>query len=655
MKMSVFSNNSVGLESTYLGVDCSKNSLETCQSLNQSSALCFGFSLPYSDTSFELVTDASNLKEANEKLLLWSGLRAVPRCWDVIQPLLCSVYFPRCEDGKISLPDRSLCESTRGPCQIVQEEYGWPDFLQCDNNDVFGDNCKSPSSQIEFNKSDCELPLIATNNPASYYDKVEGCGLQCMNPLFDQAEHDEIHAFVAGWAGAACICTFFAMLSFFIDWKNSSKYPARIIFYINLCFFLGGIGWLAQFFSGAREEIVCRRDGTMRLAEPVGTGESPSCVIIFVLVYYFLMAGITWFDILSYSWFLMFKALGTHKDPLTSKAHRFHLTAWSIPFILMVSCLAVSQIDGDSMSGICFIGYKNYVYRLGFLLIPVGIVLLVGGFFLARGLFALFSIRKGHPGLLSDSAISKINWTMIRIGVFTVLAFVFVFITFAAHVYDYSHQALWEKSFKEYIKCEANVTILETLSGYPPVTCILKNHPNLSVLKLNLVALFGTGIVMSSWVWTKASFLNWRRAWYKLIGRSDNEMKRIRRRSKIIAKAFAIRNMLKQKQKKESDSEQESDEDVNGLEYSEHTISHQDPVGMDFDLHSVTQEMSSTWVRNVPKMVQRRGGILPEDKSNGGNANQHPVCPYELHRYYKNRDREKDTEPGLWAVSQYVS
>jgi len=57
-------------------------------------------------------------------------------------------------------------------------------------------------------------------------------------------------------------------LSFFIDWKNSSKYPARIIFYINACFFVGGIGWLSQFFPGARDEIVCRKDGTMRLAEP---------------------------------------------------------------------------------------------------------------------------------------------------------------------------------------------------------------------------------------------------------------------------------------------------------------------------------------------------------------------------------------------------
>jgi len=57
-----------------------------------------------------------------------------------------------------------------------------------------------------------------------------------------------------------------------------------------------------------------------------------------------------------------------------------------------------------------------FSYRLGLLLIPVGIILLVGGFFIFRGLAALLSIKKGHPGLLSDSAVSKINWTMMRIG-----------------------------------------------------------------------------------------------------------------------------------------------------------------------------------------------------------------------------------------------
>lgn len=43
------------------------------------------------------------------------------------------------------------------------------------------------------------------------------------------------------------------------------------------------------------------------------------------------------------------------------------------------------QVDGDSVSGICFVGYKNYRYRAGFVLAPIGLVLIVGGYFLIRG------------------------------------------------------------------------------------------------------------------------------------------------------------------------------------------------------------------------------------------------------------------------------
>lgn len=50
----------------------------------------------------------------------------------------------------------------------------------------------------------------------------------------------------------------------------------------------------------------------------------------------------------------------------------------------MPGCL---KVDGDSVSGICFVGYKNYRYRAGFVLAPIGVVLVVGGYFLIRGEF----------------------------------------------------------------------------------------------------------------------------------------------------------------------------------------------------------------------------------------------------------------------------
>lgn len=47
----------------------------------------------------------------------------------------------------------------------------------------------------------------------------------------------------------------------------------------------------------------------------------------------------------------------------------------------------------------------------------------------------------------------------------------------------------------------------------PIPDCEIKNRPSLLVEKINLFAMFGTGIAMSTWVWTKATLLIWKRTW----------------------------------------------------------------------------------------------------------------------------------------------
>ncbi|KFO77954.1 hypothetical protein N303_07344, partial [Cuculus canorus] len=468
--------------------------------------------------------------------------------------------------------------------------------------DRFPEGCPNEVQNIKFNSSgQCEAPLVRTDNPKSWYEDVEGCGIQCQNPLFTETEHREMHVYIAAFSSVTIFCTFFTLATFLADWRNSNRYPAVILFYVNACFFVGSIGWLAQFMDGARDEIVCRADGTMRLGEPT-SNETLSCVIIFVIVYYSLMSGVIWFVMLTYAWHTSFRALGTTHQPLLGKTSYFHLITWSIPFVLTVAILAVAQVDGDSVSGICFVGYKNYRYRAGFVLAPIGLVLIVGGYFLIRG--------------------SKINETMLRLGIFGFLAFGFVFITFGCHFYDFFNQAEWERSFREYVLCEANVTIA-TQTNKPIPDCEIKNRPSLLVEKINLFAMFGTGVSMSTWVWTKATLLIWKRTWCRLTGQSDDQPKRIKK-SKMIAKAFSKRKELLRDPGRE-------------LSFSMHTVSHDGPVaGLAFDINEPSADMSSAWAQHVTKMVARRGAILPQDVSvtpvaTPGNCSHpsHPAVPPE--------------------------
>ena len=126
----------------------------SCVALNSTQTTCLSTPLPYSSTSLIFATDSNNVNEMMTKLQEWSGLRHVPECWAVIQPLLCSVYMPRCYNGSVEMPSRELCQRTREPCKIVEDYYkGWPEFMKCDA-DHFQQGCvvSKSQSQIEIHK-----------------------------------------------------------------------------------------------------------------------------------------------------------------------------------------------------------------------------------------------------------------------------------------------------------------------------------------------------------------------------------------------------------------------------------------------------------------------------------------------------------------------
>lgn len=125
---------------------CIKKQVTSCISL-PSNPTCLGASLSsvsgFTHTSTVFANDSLTLDEVTEKLKLWSGLKAAPKCWEVIQPFLCSVYMPRCNNTDLTVerPSRELCLKMRTPCDIVRKISGWPFFLDCNQLDIFSANC----------------------------------------------------------------------------------------------------------------------------------------------------------------------------------------------------------------------------------------------------------------------------------------------------------------------------------------------------------------------------------------------------------------------------------------------------------------------------------------------------------------------------------
>lgn len=71
---------------------------------------------------------------------------------------------------------------------------------------------------------------------------ISGCGLPCRDPLYTEDEHQQIHRLIAWGAGICLALNLLTVATFLIDWRSANKYPALVIFYINVCFAVASMG-----------------------------------------------------------------------------------------------------------------------------------------------------------------------------------------------------------------------------------------------------------------------------------------------------------------------------------------------------------------------------------------------------------------------------
>lgn len=76
---------------------------------------------------------------------------------------------------------------------------------------------------------------------------------------------------------------------------------------------------------------------------------------------------------------------GKIQERVDKKRAYFHLVAWSLPLILTITTMALGEIDGDYVTGICFVGMVNATARTGFLLVPLAISVIISGYITVKG------------------------------------------------------------------------------------------------------------------------------------------------------------------------------------------------------------------------------------------------------------------------------
>lgn len=184
------------------------------------------------------------------------------------------------------------------------------------------------------------------------------------------------------------------------------------------------------------------------------------------------------------------------------RSHLFHLIAWAIPAIQTISVLALGKVEGDVLSGVCFVGQLDRHSLFAFLLVPSCIYLSLGTLFLFAGFVSLFRIRTVMKN--DGSRTDKLERLMMRIGFFSALFILPSFVYLGCLFYEYINfddwMVQWNRSMckKFSIPCP------------PPPTTHREEKPIFSIFMLKYVCSMLVGITSSVWLCSGKTVDSWK-------------------------------------------------------------------------------------------------------------------------------------------------
>ncbi|MXQ98466.1 hypothetical protein E5288_WYG009465 [Bos mutus] len=129
------------------------------------------------------------------------------------------------------------------------------------------------------------------------------------------------------------------------------------------------------------------------------------------------MAGSIWWVILTITWFLA-AVPKSGSEAIGKEALLFHASVWGVPGTLTIILLAMNKFEGDSISGVCFVGlYDGDALR----------------------------VRVEIP--LQKVNQDKLVKFMIWIGVFSTLYLVPLMIVIGCYFYEQAYRGIWETTW----------------------------------------------------------------------------------------------------------------------------------------------------------------------------------------------------------------
>ncbi|TWW69163.1 Frizzled-3 [Takifugu flavidus] len=435
------------------------------------------------------------------------------QCSPDLRMFLCALYAPVCtEYGRMTLPCRRLCLQARSDCYKLMDMFGvsWPQEMDCNR---FPD-CDEPYPRLVDllpTSGATESPVAVQRDYGFWCPRelkiepelgysfmgVRDCSPPCPNMYFTREELTFTRYFI-GVVSIVCLsATLFTFLTFLID-VSRFRYPERPIIFYAVCYMMVSLVFFLGFLLEDRVSCNAASPGKFRASTVTQGSHNKACTLLFMVLYFFTMAGSVWWVILTITWFLA-AVPKWGSEAIEKKALLFHACAWGVPGILTVSLLAMNKIEGDSVSGVCFVGLYNLTVLRWFLLVPLGLDVVVGVALLLAGIAALNRVRMEIP-LEKENQVKLVKF-MIRIAIFSVLYLVPLLAVLGCYLYENSYRTVWETTW-----------VQEKCREYH-IPCPYKvedtSRPDLGLFLIKYVMMLIVGIPSVFWVGSKKTCFEW--------------------------------------------------------------------------------------------------------------------------------------------------
>lgn len=181
------------------------------------------------------------------------------------------------------------------------------------------------------------------------------------------------------------------------------RYAESSIFFICVCYGLASIGYIICLCSPSTNgssmasDVACVSYGTAESSRYVLVGQGlqhVKCTVVAIIMYYFFTASRIWWLFFCVI-LLLCGTLNWPAETVEKRSFWLHIVAWGLPVLKVVIVLVRQSVDGDELTGVCYVGNQNAADLLSLLILPEMVYLVVGLVPLVVGLILTLNNRFG--------------------------------------------------------------------------------------------------------------------------------------------------------------------------------------------------------------------------------------------------------------------